>query len=92
MKPIEIKKEAAPVKVGDAVWVVDEHYVGHVGLVTTVHGGFEHHVPCINVLFISADESKRDPYGQQPERLSSLQHYSTGPDRMPTPGRFWTNL
>lgn len=92
MKPIEIKKEAEPVAVGDAVWVVDEQYVGHHGLVTAVHGSFETHVPCINVLYISSDESKRDPYGVQPERLSSLQHYSAGPAYMPKPGRFWTNL
>lgn len=92
VNPIEIKKEAEPVQVGDAVWVVDESYQGHYGLVTTVHGGFEHHVPCINVVFISGDLTKRDPYGVQTERLSSLQHYSQGPNNMPTPGRFWSNL
>lgn len=92
MNPIEIKEKAVPVEVGDAVWVVDESYQGHHGLVTAVHGSFEHHVPCINVLFISSDETKRDPYGRQADRLSSLQHYSQGPANMPRPGRFWSNL
>jgi hypothetical protein len=49
-------------------------------------------VPCINVAFVTSDEGKRDPYGQQIERLSSLQHYSAGPSGMPRPGRYWRNI
>ncbi len=86
-KPVQV------VTVGDPVRVVDEQYGEHVGLVTAVHGAFsETFTPCINVAYISSDGSKRDPYGQQVERLSSLQHYSQGPDRMPKPGRYWINL
>lgn len=33
-------------------------------------------VPSINVVYISDDESKRDPYGQQMERASSVSHES----------------
>jgi hypothetical protein len=47
-------------------------------------------VPCINVVYVSEDETKRDPYGQQLERLSSLQHFSNCCS-MPKPGRYWIN-
>jgi hypothetical protein len=88
-----IKEKAEPVEVGDAVHVVDEHYQEHIGLVTTVHGKFtETFAPCINVVYVSSDPAKRDPYGHQLERMSSLQHYAQGPSNMPTPGRYWTNL
>ena len=83
----------SPVKPGDAVKVVDENYVEHAGLVTAVHGPFVEggYAPCINVVFVTSDAAKRDPYGQQIERLSSLQHYSQGPSGMPKPGRYWIN-
>lgn len=95
-------KEVGPVAVGDVVVVVDENYRTYAGLVTAVHGEFGKvydtadggtrvYVPCLNVIYVSQDSAKRDPYGQQIERMSSLQHYSQGPDRMPTPGRFWAN-
>jgi hypothetical protein len=83
---------ATEVAAGDHVIVVDEHYEQHHGLVTVVHGTFGGaYVPCINVVYVSADQGKRDPYGQQVERMSSLQHYSQGPNGMPKPGRFWAN-
>ncbi len=92
-----------PVDVGDPVLVVDQNYARHVGLVTAVHGRFgatydtadggtRSYVPCINVVYVSADSAKVDPYGQQVERMSSVQHLSQGPDKMPTPGRYWANL
>lgn len=84
-----------PVRIGHAVRVVDENYHEHVGLVTAVHGVFGDDdtapVPCINVVFVSREESKHDPYGRQLERLSSLMHYESVKS-MPRPGRFWTNL
>lgn len=92
-------KEVTPVAVGDAVKVVDETYGEHIGLVTCVHGNFgtqlasgRTYVPCINVVYVSNDPAKRDPYGAQLERMSSLQHYGEGPDLMPRPGRYWINL
>lgn len=65
----ELMKDAS--KVGDVVKVTDEVGVEHNGLVTAVHGP-----ACINVVYLSADPAKRDPYGQQMERLSSLQKKS----------------
>lgn len=87
---MDIDTQAKPVADGDVVKVVDENFVEHVGLVTAVHGEFgSTYVPCINVVFVSKDPAKRDPYGQQVERLSSLQHLLAGP---PRPGRYWINL
>lgn len=94
------------VEVGDVVKVVDERYLSHDALVTAVHGSFykfdqetrkftderSSFIPCINVAYVSADRSKHDPYGQQLERLSSLQHYSQGPSLMPKPGRYWVGV
>ena len=81
------------VKPGDAVKVVDERYADHIGLVTAVHGSFDAgYVPCVNVVYVSGDQTKADGYGRQVERLSSLQHLSQGPSGMPHPGRYWENL
>lgn len=92
-----------PVKIADVVRVVDEDYQEHVGLVTAVHGVFRDdattedgaaaapYVPCINVVYVSGDDAKHDPYGRQVERLSSLMHYQSV-QAMPRPGRFWTNV
>jgi hypothetical protein len=84
--------KVTPVEVGDPVRVVDETYGEHVGLVTCVHGRFGDYVPCINVVYVSSDPAKRDPYGAQVERMSSLQHHSQGPSQMPQPGRYWMNV
>lgn len=87
-----INETASPVAVGDPVVVVDAHYQRHTGLATAVHGDFSGpYVPCINVVWVSGDDAKRDGYGRQIERESSVQHYSQGPSGMPTPGRFWAN-
>ena len=58
-------------KVGDVVLVTDEHGVQHNGLATAVHGP-----QCINVVYVSGEATKNDPYGRQLERLSSLQEKS----------------
>lgn len=84
-----------PVEIGDAVKVVTEDYVERQALVTAVHGSFANengYVPCINVVYLAHEEGKRDPYGRQVERMSSLQHLSQGPGNMPQPGRYWENL
>lgn len=88
-----MEETVSAVKPGDVVKVVDERYVEHRGLVTVVHGNFDGaYVPCINVVYVSQDETKTDGYGRQVERLSSLQHLSQGPNGMPRPGRYWENL
>jgi hypothetical protein len=81
------------VKVGDVVSVVDENRVPRVALVTAVHGGFSGPVPpLINVAYVSTDPTCTDPYGGQVQRLSSLAHFLGGPNQMPDPGRYWTNI
>ncbi len=88
-----MEEEVQPVQVGDAVQVVSEDYVSRIALVTAVHGQFGGaYVPCINVLYVSPDSAKNDPYGRQVERMSSVAHYSAGPSGMPKPGRDWKNL
>lgn len=41
--------------------------------------------PTINVLYVSDDDSKTDPYGNQIERLSSCSHKLN----TAAPGRYW---
>lgn len=73
-------------EIGDVVKVTDEHGKTHNGLVTAVHGPTGQ---CINAVYISDDPTKRDPYGHQMERLSSLQAKSeyTAPN-----GRFFETV
>lgn len=61
-------------QVGDVVIYRDETGVDHSALVTVVHGNTAQ--SCINVAYLSADESKRDSYGRQVERASSVQRKS----------------
>lgn len=74
---------------GMHVKVADEYGQLHDGLVTNCWGTREVEDgkagPCINVLFVTSDKTKRDQYGDQIERLSSCSHkLSTA-----APGRFW---
>lgn len=84
--------QVKPIAAGDVVQVVTEDYEQRAALVTVVHGEFreEQPPPCINVVYVSSDPAKRDPYGRQLERMSSLQHISATTN-MATPGRYWTN-
>jgi len=85
--------QVSPIAAGDPVKVVTEDYEERMALVTVVHGQFREDgpPPCINVVYVSSDPSKRDPYGQQLERMSSLQHHSAVTN-MPKPGRYWVNV
>lgn len=85
--------ELKPVAAGDPIVVVTEDYETRHALVTTVHGEFREGQapPCINAVYVTSDPAKRDPYGHQTERLSSLQHESAT-SNMPMPGRFWRNV
>jgi hypothetical protein len=94
---METTQQATPVVVGDPVWAVDETGAEHVALVTAVHGPWKDvndqpFVPCINVVYVSDDPARRDPYGQQTDRMSSLQHYSIVANSMTRPGRYWRNV
>lgn len=73
------------VKQGQAVKVVDELGVLHDGLVTANWGNDNQPSGCINVVYVSKDEKKRDQYGQQKEHLSSCSHR----DMTSAPGRYW---
>lgn len=57
--------------VGRHVKYVDEHGAEHDALLTAVHGptlGDN----AVNLLYVSLDEAKYDPYGRQVERASSV--------------------
>ena len=63
------------VMVGQSVIYTDTHREDHLALVTAVHGVADK-MPAINVVYISSDETKTDPYGRQLERASSATHVS----------------
>jgi hypothetical protein len=58
-------------KVGDIVVYTDEYRIDHNALVTDVHGE-----TCVNLVYVTSDSSKHDPYGRQIERRSSCCRYS----------------
>ena len=75
-------------KAGDVVIYLDEHGVKHSALVTYSHladcknvGEFQEKfgpgsMPCINLVFVTKDPDRKDGYGQQIERRSSVVHHS----------------
>lgn len=58
-------------QIGDPVVFVDPVAVAHAALVTNVFGD-----KCVNVVFVSKDDAKGDPYGRQLERNTSCVHQS----------------
>lgn len=72
---------------GTPVIVVDSLGKRHHGLLTNVFGvgtPEEHKEkygswPCANVVFISDDANRTDPYGRQVERFTSFPHKSSMP-------------
>jgi len=74
---------------GMTVKVVNEVGKTFDGLVTNNWGNTEVEDgkagPTINVLYVSDDDSKTDPYGNQIERLSSCSHKLNSH----APGRYW---
>ena len=76
------------VKVGDHVIWVDPLSQPHDAIVTAVWGAYNPDDPLspgINLVLVSADESKTDSYGRQIERETSQVHVS----RQPAPGAYW---
>lgn len=57
------------VSVGDVVVFCDEKGKDHNALATAVWGE-----DCINLVFVSSDESRRDQYGRQIQHESSVVH------------------
>lgn len=70
------------VKVGQAVKFVNERGVEQDALVTEVWGDVN---PGINLMFVSTNEEKKDSYGRQMERHSSVVHKSS----QPAHGMYW---
>lgn len=66
--------EKPELQVGQHVVYVDPVARQHDAVITAVWGP-----TCINVVFVSNDESKTDSYGRQIERQTSLSHRSVTP-------------
>ena len=64
--------------VGGSVVFVDSVGKQFPALVTAIWGKPED-VPCINVVFISGDDTRQDSYGRQVERSTSVVHRSKQP-------------
>lgn len=77
-------------KIGDSVIYIDTLRREHPALLTAIHGSVQKaqrqvdgqwveydSIPCVNLVYVSSDESKRDPYGLQLERQSSCVHISS---------------
>lgn len=58
-------------EIGDAVIYTDEVGVDHNALIQCVWSD-----TCVNFVFISGDENKKDSYGRQIEHKTSMQHVS----------------
>jgi hypothetical protein len=79
-------------QVGDAIVYHDENGGAHNAVVTcywgqpTLPDGKENEdIGCLNLVFVSGDESRHDQYGRQIERLTSIAHKST----MHVHGFYW---
>jgi hypothetical protein len=69
---------------GDVVTYVDQLSVEHDALVTVYWGG-EQPNGALNCVYVTNDVNKRDPYGQQLERASSVSRQSEHTAH----GRYW---
>jgi hypothetical protein len=67
--------EAKHVTIGSHVIYIDSLRREHDALVTAVWGPSDA-TQAINLLFVSEDEAKHDPYGRQIERQTSCCHLS----------------
>ncbi len=64
-------KDLETIAVGDTVVFHDPTGIAHDALVTAV---WNRDPGCINVVIVSGDEGKTDPYGRQIERHTSVAH------------------
>jgi hypothetical protein len=73
--------------IGQHVVFTDAHGMGHPALITAVHGSAgPDWQPSINVVIVTDDTSKTDPYGRQIERHTSVVHKAM----QGAHGMFWT--
>jgi len=78
-------------EIGDQVIYVDSLAREHFALVTNVWPGMAPAVsdePGCNVVFVSGDGSKTDPYGRQLERATSVVHKG----KQPAHGNYWKRV
>lgn len=81
----QLERADRQVNVGDSVIFTDEDRVDHNALITAIHGEsywvergsdgervIQH--PCVNLVFVAGDESRKDNYGRQTEHSSSVTH------------------
>jgi hypothetical protein len=73
-------------QVGDLVIYHDTKGQPHNALVTAVHGAGPN--PCINLAYVSGDESRTDNWGRQIERQGSVVHKSS----QTAHGQYWRRL
>jgi len=77
------------VDIGEAVIFRDSRGRAHNALVTEVHGQYpipkDAPEPAINLVYVSSDNTQRDPYGNQIIRESSVVHKSF----QSAHGNFW---
>jgi hypothetical protein len=74
-------------EVGSSIIYVDAHAKEHNALVTVVWSAMsgQEGEPGCNLVFVSGDDSKTDPYGRQIERSTSVVHRS----KQPAHGNYW---
>jgi len=74
--------------VGCQVIYTDEHFKDHHALVTAIWAASHEHLvqgsdevkhTCVNLVYVSGDDTKDDPYGRQIERNTSVVHSSVQP-------------
>jgi hypothetical protein len=64
--------ESSKPSIGQAVVFVDAQGKRHDALLLAVHGDTAH--AAVNLVYVTKNPDKRDPYGQQTERCSSVVH------------------
>lgn len=76
------------VKIGDPVTYVDPQREPRPALVTAIHPGMnpgQNAEPGVNLVFVSDDKERRDGYGRQIERATSVVHKTA----QPAHGNYW---
>lgn len=70
---------------GEVITYVDEFSVEHDALVTQ-YWGADSEGGALNCVYVTVEDTKRDPYGQQLERASSVSRFREG---VTAHGRYW---
>jgi hypothetical protein len=73
--------------IGQNVVFTDAHGLSHPALLTAVHGtATSQWQASVNLLYVTNDPAKKDPYGHQIERHSSVVHKTS----QGANGMYWT--